>query len=63
MISGPLTEGIKGQKQKKGNWCGPAAAATALTNQTGVKLNSGTQAYLAKKMGTDKIGFTSPIAW
>ncbi|MFL6056730.1 MAG: hypothetical protein ACJ72W_28105 [Actinoallomurus sp.] len=54
---------IKGQKQKKGNWCGPAAAVTALTNQTGVKLNSGTQAHLAKKMGTDKIGFTSPIAW
>lgn len=55
---------IKGQKQKKSNWCGPAAAASALTyhSSTGVKVNSGTQGYLAKKMGTNKIGFTSPIA-
>jgi hypothetical protein len=53
---------IKGQKQKKGNWCGPAAAASALTRQPDVKVNSGTQSYLAKKMGTNKIGFTSPIA-
>ncbi|MCO5971744.1 C39 family peptidase [Actinoallomurus soli] len=53
---------IKGQKQKKGNWCGPAAAASALTYQTGVKVTSSTQSYLAKKMATDKIGFTSPIA-
>ncbi|WP_460338030.1 C39 family peptidase [Actinoallomurus acanthiterrae] len=53
---------IKGQKQKKSNWCGPGAGASALTYFTGVKVTSGTQAYLAKKMGTNKIGFTSPIA-
>ncbi|GAB3962956.1 hypothetical protein GCM10029978_019530 [Actinoallomurus acanthiterrae] len=56
------TMSIKGQKQKKGNWCGPAAAASALTYQTDVKVTSSTQSYLASKMGTNKIGFTSPIA-
>ncbi|KAB2348008.1 C39 family peptidase [Actinomadura rudentiformis] len=51
---------IKGQKQKKKNWCGPAAAASALSYHA--KVGGGTQASLAKKMATDKIGFTSPIA-
>ncbi|WP_067487984.1 C39 family peptidase [Actinomadura hibisca] len=54
------TMDIKGQKQKKGNWCGPAAATSALSYHASV--GSGTQASLAKKMATDKIGFTSPIA-
>ncbi|MEV5710227.1 C39 family peptidase [Actinoallomurus sp. NPDC052274] len=56
------TMSIKGQKQKKSNWCGPAAAVSALTYQTGVRIYSDTQSYFAKKMATDKIGFTSPIA-
>ncbi|MGK5555679.1 C39 family peptidase [Actinomadura kijaniata] len=51
---------IKGQRQKKGNWCGPAAAASALSYHA--KVGSGTQSFLAKKMATNKIGFTSPIA-
>ncbi|MCW2913361.1 MAG: hypothetical protein JWN52_1429 [Actinomycetia bacterium] len=52
---------IRGQHQQKSNWCGPAAAATVLT-EWDVPLRKDQQKYFASKMGTDRLGFTSPIA-
>lgn len=54
--------GIRGYRQERSNWCGPASAKTALSNWTDVRVNSSTQAYFAKKMGTNSAGFTTPVA-
>ncbi|MET0521445.1 MAG: C39 family peptidase [Jiangellaceae bacterium] len=50
---------ISGQYQIRNNYCGPAAAATVLTNWF---VSGVSQQSLASRMGTDNIGFTSPLA-
>jgi hypothetical protein len=48
---------ISGQYQQRSNWCGPAAAATALTSW---HIPGVSQSTLAREMGTDSLGFTPP---
>lgn len=51
---------VKGKRQERWNWCGPAAVQTAMRTAHGIA--NVTQATLAKDMGTDRVGFTSPGA-
>jgi hypothetical protein len=48
---------ISGQYQQRSNWCGPAAAATVLTNWA---ISGVAQSWLADFMNTDTLGFTPP---
>jgi Peptidase_C39 like family len=52
-----VTSFISGQLQQRSNWCGPAAAATTLTNW---QIPGVSQSTLASEMHTDSLGFTPP---
>jgi hypothetical protein len=49
---------ISGQYQIQYNYCGPAVAATVLTNY---RISGVSQPYLAGQLHTDSLGWTSPL--
>jgi hypothetical protein len=55
-----VTPLLRPRVQSKSNWCGPAVMETVLGNWM-LKTRVPTQAKIADKVGTDRLGFTSPL--